>query len=134
MSDETSPRCGRPMRVYNGQQGICGRPAAHQRRHVSAKTLQRLHDPEYRAAHVRTHGYGGYTNGCRCRICADAKAARMRERRAAAYVTDSGPVTDPTVTHGTRFAYEERGCRCETCVTAERSSSRYAYRRTSEAA
>jgi hypothetical protein len=48
----------------------------------------------------------------------------MRQRRADAYVTDSAPETDPAVTHGTRYAYEERGCRCAGCVAAERASSR----------
>jgi hypothetical protein len=72
----------------------------------------------------RIHGYGGYSNGCRCEVCRAAKADYMGRRRAAAFVnTDPGPV--PGVTHGTRFAYEERGCRCGPCVTAERASTRW---------
>jgi hypothetical protein len=31
---------------------------------------------------VLTHSYGGYTRGCRCRICKDAKRDYVWDRRA----------------------------------------------------
>ncbi len=83
---------------------------------------------------IGTHGYGGYTQGCRCETCTDAKAAYMRRRRTDAYTADTAPETDPAVTHRTRFAYEERGCRCDACVTAERRSSRHPWPKRGEAA
>jgi hypothetical protein len=125
MSAPVAPRCGKRIRNWK----VCGKVAGHSGGHMSEEA--------YRAGIARrgksraegrnvidTHGYGGYTNGCRCQVCRDAKADYMRERRAAAF-TSTGPVTD--VTHGTRFAYEERGCRCEKCVTAERASSRWGH-------
>jgi hypothetical protein len=82
---------------------------------------------EYRARFAEAptyHSYTGYTHGCRCRICKDAKATYVRDRRktaflAAGFLEDSAaPV--PGVTHGTRSAYEERGCRCPQCVAVKR--------------
>jgi hypothetical protein len=125
------PRCGHPMR-RSTLGTACGRPEGHPGRHMSAESLQRKQAA--RGQGIRTHGYAGYGNGCRCRTCTDAKAAHMRQRRADAYVTDTAPETDPAVTHGTRFAYEERGCRCGACVTAERGSSRWSRPKRSEAA
>ncbi len=73
---------------------------------------------------VSVHGYAGYSNGCRCEICRDAKAAYMRERRSSAYLTaTSEPV--PGVTHGTRSAYEESGCRCPECMATQAQCSRH---------
>ena len=63
------------------------------------------------------HGYGPYTNGCRCDICRAAKAAYQANRRAAASLATT-PVPDG-LTHG-RAGYEEHGCRCEICVKAKR--------------
>ena len=84
------------------------------------------------------HGYGPYTNGCRCEICRKAKADYMRARRAAARAlaqknthTSDGLRGSPAntftpgaerhvvdgVKHGTRYAYDERGCRCRDCTT-----------------
>lgn len=88
------------------------------------------------------HGYGRYTRGCRCDVCRKAKADYMRARRAtaralAAKVTkrrfgDQPRIGLPRrlargVKHGTRFAYEEHGCRCWPCTTA-RSASDARYR------
>lgn len=70
---------------------------------------------------VFTHNYSGYSNGCRCGTCKDAKAGYMRERRATAYLEVAQSV--PGITHG-RFGYEERGCRCDVCVAARRLSQR----------
>ena len=70
---------------------------------------------------VTIHGYGGYTNGCRCDVCRQAKADYMRDRRATAYLEPQQPV--PDITHG-RFGYEERGCRCDVCVGARREGWR----------
>lgn len=75
---------------------------------------------------VKTHGYGGYTNGCRCGVCRDAKSAYMAKRRGQAFL-NTGPVPDG-LKHGARSTYEEHGCRCDECVAAVRASSRYATR------
>ena len=88
---------------------------------------------------MSTHNYGRYTNGCRCDVCKKAKADYMRERRAAARriaqkhtATASGGHASgytawaPGATrhvanierHGTRYGYEEAGCRCLDCTEA----------------
>ena len=126
MSIVQTPRCGERIRNWK----TCGRPAGHSGGHLSREAYRRsLDDSAARRAKglntVATHGYGGYSVGCRCDECKAAKAAYMRERRAAAYVADSAPEADPAVTHGTRFAYEERGCRCDKCMAAVRASSRW---------
>lgn len=71
---------------------------------------------------TRKHGYGCYTNGCRCEVCRAAKAEYIRARRATARqrmreVADLGLLHVEGITHG-RFGYEERGCRCVTCLAA----------------
>jgi rubredoxin len=70
----------------------------------------------------KPHGYGRYTNGCRCPVCRQAKAAYMRERRAeAARLAAAAPGrvirrhAGRDVKHGTSFAYYELGCRCTVC-------------------
>lgn len=91
------------------------------------------------------HGYGPYTRGCRCVVCRQAKADYMRARRArgrayaqrlTASSTGRRPNRDAAFTpgaeralavgvkHGTRYAYEEHGCRCGPCTTARTSSDR----------
>ncbi len=78
---------------------------------------------------VHTHGYGGYSRGCRCDECRTAKAEYMRARRATArrladrFTDDAGAHFVPDVTHG-RVGFEEHGCRCPQCVEARRSSQR----------
>lgn len=73
-----------------------------------------------------THGYGGYTRGCRCDNCRTAKADYVRQRRDAARalanrigngVSTSGRHYVSGITHG-RYGYEERGCRCDICLEA----------------
>lgn len=77
-----------------------------------------------------THDYTNYTYGCRCPICRQAKADYMRARRAEASATarrNSTPISRhiaDTPTHGTRYAYEERGCRCQPCTAARTDSDR----------
>jgi hypothetical protein len=73
-------------------------------------------------SHVRTHGYSGYTHGCRCDICTDAKADYMASRRNKAFLADYQ--VPEHITHGSQFAYDEHGCRCEACVDARRAASR----------
>jgi hypothetical protein len=69
---------------------------------------------------ISEHGYGPYTNGCRCAVCKDAKADYMRERRREGRRQASAePV--PGVKHGTLFAYDERGCRCGECLDRKRT-------------
>jgi hypothetical protein len=71
---------------------------------------------------VYTHGYSGYTNGCRCDTCRAAKATYMRTRRAQARALAAAtarltgrPRHAPGVTHATSYAYFEKGCRCPAC-------------------
>lgn len=75
------------------------------------------------------HGYGPYTRGCRCKTCRAAKAAYMRERRSVAgvprrQVLRNGKLAAIGITHGTRYGYEERGCRCSKCCAAHAASDR----------
>ena len=88
---------------------------------------------------MSTHGYGAYSKGCRCGVCRSAKAAYMRERRAAgrdaaraatdaatwsggaravAAETGARRYVSPVAQHGTRAGYEEHGCRCFDCTDA----------------
>ena len=89
------------------------------------------------------HNYSAYTHGCRCDSCKKAKADYMRTRRAEARVKamkhsesiNAAPrgtlgkwrYVAPIERHGTRFGYEEHGCRCEDCTEA-RSTSDKRYR------
>lgn len=84
------------------------------------------------------HGYGKYSHGCRCKTCREAKTEYMRKRRADARLLaqahtswavkggawGNGAVRflAPVERHGTRFAYEERGCRCGDCTEARTSA------------
>jgi len=86
------------------------------------------------------HGYVPYTRGCRCDVCRQAKADYMRARRAAARelarkYTDVRPHSDVWADdakrhyaqvdrHGTRYAYEEAGCRCLDCTEVRTVSDR----------
>jgi hypothetical protein len=95
------------------------------------------------------HGYGRYTNGCRCEVCRQAKSDYQRRRRAQGRAEaqkhtqsstgargSAGNAFRPGATrflayvarHGTRYAYEEKGCRCRDCTTA-RVTSDARYRR-----
>jgi hypothetical protein len=80
-----------------------------------------------RGATVKTHGYGGYTSGCRCQACRDAKAAYMADRRGNAFL-NTGPEPVEGIAHG-RSGYEERGCRCGICLEAKRGDWRREQRR-----
>lgn len=89
------------------------------------------------------HGYGPYTRGCRCDVCRKAKADYMRKRRAAGRAlaqqhSERAPGCDqghpwkpgtvryvaPIARHGSRFAYDELGCRCLDCTHARTSSDK----------
>lgn len=77
---------------------------------------------------IHTHGYGGYSRGCRCAECRAAKAAYMRARRAEAaalavdppswQVDSRGRYVAYGITHGTASGYVEHACRCGPCTTA----------------
>lgn len=73
---------------------------------------------------VHTHSYGGYSNGCRCDVCREAKATRMREYRARArralrlvQSTGTGRNFVPGIKHG-YSGYQNHACRCEVCTRA----------------
>jgi len=82
---------------------------------------------------VQTHGYGGYTRGCRCETCKSDRAAYLRNRRAAAaarriaaeaagqvYVADG-------IRHGTTSGYKNASCRCPECCQAAMARRRGVY-------
>jgi hypothetical protein len=83
----------------------------------------------YASGGVTTHGYGAYSNGCRCEICREAKAAYMRKlrdrrhrlRRYVQGLPDAGRYVVDGITHG-YAGYQEFSCRCRICraATAER--------------
>jgi hypothetical protein len=94
---------------------------------------------------MSAHGYGRYTNGCRCEVCRKAKADYMRQRRAEARALAQRFTSTPdgkrpnwdnafavgasrhlarVARHGTRYAYEEKGCRCRECLDARIASDR----------
>lgn len=70
--------------------------------------------------------YGRYSNGCRCEGCREAKSAYMRQKRDTRQMNRT-PVKGPYGTtrwiamdvpanrHGTIWAYQEKGCRCDPC-------------------
>lgn len=77
-------------------------------------------------AETLTHGYSAYSNGpCRCETCKAAKSAYMRDRRSEAIRNARPGWAADGVTHGTRSAYEEHGCRCGQCLAAERNGTRW---------
>lgn len=65
------------------------------------------------------HNYAGYANGCRCDVCRKAKADYMHNKRAEARANPREPAR-----HGTRFGYDEAGCRCGPCTRARRLSDK----------
>ena len=125
MSAAPKPRCGKPMQ--GGQ--VCGRVAGHAIPHLTEEAYRRrLDDAAYarreRGGAVTAHGYSGYANGCRCETCKAAKAAYMSEKRIAATASAQPGTAVTGVTHGTRSAYKDKGCRCEKCVEFMRSTWR----------
>ena len=78
------------------------------------------------------HGYTAYTRGCRCEVCREAKRRYMSARRSTRRMTDRIEVVEPITKarwliapiekHGTRYGYEERGCRCAACCAAHAAS------------
>lgn len=72
------------------------------------------------------HGYGAYSNGCRCSVCQDAKRVRQRALRdvwRVLYQThkdqfDYPYVVEANITHG-YAAYVNFFCRCEVCTAAK---------------
>jgi hypothetical protein len=122
MSASLKPRCGKPMRAGR----VCGLPAGHSGKHWSTEAYRRAIDRRSEARRERryvisTHGYGGYANGCRCETCTAAKAAYMSAHRIAATASAQPGVAVTGVTHGTRSAYKDKGCRCEKCTEFMRS-------------
>ena len=74
------------------------------------------------------HGYYRYTAGCRCKVCREAKAAYIREKRAAARArgevgASRGAHFVPGIKHGI-YGYQEQMCRCEVCVETARAVKR----------
>lgn len=75
-------------------------------------------------ASSRGHGYSGYTGGCRCSECREAKAAYMRNKRldAAAARNQTAPgdrYVAAGITHGTISGYKDSSCRCTECSNAK---------------
>jgi hypothetical protein len=119
----TAPRCGKRIRNWK----VCGRPAGHAGNHLSEEAYRRGLDRVSRRRTeglnvITTHGYGGYSCGCRCKVCKAAKADYMAKRRAAAFVTDSAPERDPAVTHGIRPSPTGRGSRTRSAAAGARNA------------
>lgn len=79
--------------------------------------------------------YNAYTHGVRTPEARKAKADYMRRRRAEARrrarefgQRTGGRYIAPIDNHGTRYGFEEAGCRCAACVAARNASERK-YRR-----
>lgn len=77
------------------------------------------------------HGYSGYTRGCKCPVCRAAKASYMRTRRAAARARSTAHTrasgiryVAQTESHGTRYAFDELGCRCASCTPVGNAARR----------
>jgi hypothetical protein len=74
------------------------------------------------------HGYGRYTMGCRCAVCAAAKTAYTRMRRAQARARRDAArakgreYVAAVVNHGL-YAYQNHSCRCLTCKLANAQAS-----------
>lgn len=85
------------------------------------------------------HGYGRYTNGCRCDVCRAAKVERMREyrnkrRRARDLVKAGGGRNYVSgITHG-YSGYQNYICRCRVCVAAATAEARLRHARRKQAA
>lgn len=82
------------------------------------------------------HGYGRYSDGCRCEVCCEAKRTYMRARRQKAAArrelaaAGGGYHFVPNITHG-RSGYNEFSCRCPVCRDAKNGSDRRRVRRAS---
>jgi hypothetical protein len=87
---------------------------------------------------IRTHGYGGYSRGCRCEVCKSEKAFYMRDKRAvAARRRRAAQFTGKTyvaagVYHGTAASYQDAHCRCSLCCEAKRQAGEHSARRRAE--
>lgn len=87
---------------------------------------------------ILTHGYGGYTRGCRCDVCRSAKAAYLRRRRnrarelARRFTDGQGRHLATGITHGTAVGYDESGCRCQPCTSAKTAKRTVEIRRQRE--
>lgn len=74
------------------------------------------------------HGYGRYTMGCRCDVCAAAKVTYTRDRRARARArrdaarAEGREYVAAVVKHGL-YAYQNHSCRCLTCKLANAQAS-----------
>ncbi len=78
---------------------------------------------------VSTHGYGGYSNGCRCDTCRLGKRQYMRDKRREAArrrLRSSNPrkFVAEGITHGTYAGYTDAQCRCNLCAAAKAERDR----------
>lgn len=77
---------------------------------------------------VSTHGYGGYTNGCRCDACRAGKRLYMRDKRhrASQRRIQAGHLRfiAEGITHGTYAGYADAQCRCLLCTAAKADRDR----------
>ncbi len=78
---------------------------------------------------VRTHGYGGYSRGCRCDTCTEAKRVYIATARSRAasrrelIEAGGGRYFVEGVTHG-YDAYQNLACRCDECRAAKADQDR----------
>lgn len=87
-----------------------------------------------RGWNINTHGWVGYSRGCRCKVCRSSRAEDVRNRRAAAAARRiaaeaAGRVYVATgITHGTSSGYKNSSCRCPACVQAVKDHRRGVYK------
>lgn len=80
---------------------------------------------DFGASKVRHGTSSGYTYGCRCIPCKDARIAQVREwqYRNPGKAREYRERSVITASHGTRSRYN-RGCRCDDCREANNTYAR----------
>lgn len=78
---------------------------------------------------MSTHGYAGYTNGCRCEVCRTGKRLYMRDKRRTAsrrrqQAANPRKYVAEGITHGTYAGYTDAQCRCSPCAAAKSENDR----------
>ncbi len=82
---------------------------------------------------IQQHGYGPYTQGCRCEVCRQAKAAYMQSKRARARSARTASPSDAVFIADVRAhgisAYQDQQCRCGPCLLAKSEAGKRETRR-----